>query len=264
MLNFSNAKFRYEPFPIGFATDVIPPSQYEELANTFPPVEMLKMNDSVGKKYFLSEWSAPETYYSFVTSVPAWRRLHDYITGGEFIRNIIDTLYDSNIDFGFKEMEVIDCNNLEPWDVQYKRRIARKLKDLAPFGKHPPGILSGRLEFSILPGTGGYHYPHTDQPRKVISLVLSMAQEGEWDPAWGGGTAICRPKDPRNYVNQFNRYLSLDEVDITHTYPFVPNGCVIFVKTFNSWHVVEPVHAGSPDVLRKSLTINVDYSPRNG
>lgn len=33
---------------------------------------------------------------------------------------------------------------------------------------------------------------------------------------------------------------------------------MIFVKTFNSWHAVEPIKAPRPDMFRRSLTINIE------
>jgi hypothetical protein len=33
---------------------------------------------------------------------------------------------------------------------------------------------------------------HTDTPKKIITLVLSMIKEGEWDSALGGGLDVNR------------------------------------------------------------------------
>ena len=38
----------------------------------------------------------------------------------------------------------------------------------------------------------------------------------------------------------------------------MPNQCVIFVKTFNSWHAVYPMTGHGSQALRKTLTINIE------
>jgi len=92
----------------------------------------------------------------------------------------------------------------------------------------------------------------------VISLVISMMKPGEWDPAWGGGTAVCKPLDMRKSFNYLNQYMPFEDVEVVETYPFLPNGCVLFVKTFNSWHTVMPYQA-PPEMVRKSIVVNIDY-----
>jgi hypothetical protein len=47
-------------------------------------------------------------------------------------------------------------------------------------------------------------------------------------------------------------------MEVVETYPFVPNQAIIFVKTHNSWHSVEPIRAGNAQLLRRSLTINIE------
>ena len=88
-------------------------------------------------------------------------------------------------------------------------------------------------------------------------MIVSILEEGEWDQAFGGGTDVNWPKDETRSFNQMNRVASFDEMDVLHTYPFTPNQCVVFVKTFNSWHSVAPMH-GPAGKLRRTLTINID------
>ena len=100
--------------------------------------------------------------------------------------------------------------------------------------------------------------PHTDDPNKLITLVVSIMQLGEWKPEWGGGTEICLPKNRSLIFNQQNRHLDFDEVDVIKQFPFVPNQCVLFIKTYNSWHQVSPLQAGKDGPMRKTLTINIE------
>src|SRR5256885_897092 len=61
-------------------------------------------------------------------------------------------------------------------------------------GSNTP-VLSARFEFSMLPANGGFIRPHTDSPHKIITLVVAMLNEGEWNPEFGGGTEVLRPRD---------------------------------------------------------------------
>ena len=90
-------------------------------------------------------------------------------------------------------------------------------------------------------------------------MILSILEDGEWDQAFGGGTDVNWPKDETRSFNQMNRVAGFDEMDVLHTYPFTPNQCVVFVKTFNSWHSVAPMH-GPAGKLRRTLTINISPS----
>jgi hypothetical protein len=120
-----------------------------------------------------------------------------------------------------------------------------------------PG-LSARFEFSMLPADGGSVIPHTDAPGKLITLVVSMVKEGEWNPAFGGGTEVNRPKDTRLAYNELNRQAEFDQVEALDCYEFTPNQVVVFVKTFNSWHCVRPMTGHGSPAMRKTLTINIE------
>ena len=68
---------------------------------------------------------------------------------------------------------------------------------------------------------------------------------------------MLTPKDPRDSYNWLNRQLEFGQVNELHTYPFAPNQCVLFVKTFNSLHGVYGLK-GPADAWRKTLTINIE------
>jgi hypothetical protein len=118
--------------------------------------------------------------------------------------------------------------------------------------------LSARFEFSVLPADGGQLHPHTDSPSKIITWVISMIQPGEWNPAFGGGTDMMRPKKTELNFNWVNRYLEFEDVDILRTFDFLPNQGLVFVKTFNSWHGVRTMTGAGNPMLRRTLTINIE------
>lgn len=260
MLNFEKIRYRHDPYPIAFAENVLDPNLYEALTQEFPPLEALKQAPNMGKnKFLLTEFSGAP-YFDLISRSPNWRRFHDYVKSREFIDKVLETLKAGHVDLGFSGARHVSDNHFDSRLKRLGEKIQRNIatRFLSPQGG-VTGHLTSRFEFSSLRGEGGSHRPHTDAPRKVISLILSMMKPGEWDPSWGGGTSVCRPKLMSNNFNHLNKYMDFDDVDVLETYPFIPNGCVVFVKTFNSWHAVMPYEADIR-VTRKSVVINIDYS----
>ena len=247
MLSFDQAEFRYEPFPIGLARDVLAPDHYRELAAAFPDAALMKRLRGNTDKLSLSEKNNALRYWQFVRSSPLWQDFHAYIKRQGFIGDILAMLRERHIDL---KLERAATTAAGAW----ARALASILRGRPPYDLTR---LSARFEFSIVHGDGGCLKPHTDTPKKLITLVISMIGDGEWPPEYGGGTDINRAHDVKNAYNYANRSLEFSEVEVLHTYAFEPNQCVIFVKTFNSLHSVRPIHA-PPHALRKSLTINIE------
>ena len=247
MLSFDKAEFRYEPYPIGVAREVFAPDLYAEMIAAFPDVDLLKRLHGNTDKLSLSEKNHPLRYRQFVRSNPLWRDFHAYVKRRGFVGDILQMLRSKHIDLKLSGAVTTVAG---AW-----ARIGYSLLQL----KLPYDLtrLSARFEFSVVHGEGGCLKPHTDTPNKLITLVISMVDENEWPLEYGGGTDVNRALDVKNTYNHANRSLEFSDVEILHTYPFEPNQCVIFVKTFNSLHSVRPIHA-PPDALRKSLTINIE------
>lgn len=246
MLSFNNASFLYEPYPIGVASGVFEEQVYKQLVETFPPVEMFSFMPFHGNKYSLSEVNNPEKYHEYVRATPVWNEFHRWIKREEFPGEILEMLRKHKIDLEVPERTANGSGG---------SRLKRML-----FGEpgEPPPVLSSRFEFSMLPAHGGYIRPHTDSPQKIITLVVAMLSKGEWDPAFGGGTDVLRPKDITNNFNFKNNYLEFDEVETLTTFEYQPNQCVIFIKTFNSLHAVRPMTAQGGQLMRKTLTVNIE------
>jgi hypothetical protein len=242
MLRFQNSSFRYEPFPIGYTAGVLDEAVYREMLAAWPATDLFLHRPDYGDKYALSELNHPRQYREYVKAHPVWKDFHRYIKDRAFIRQMLDFLKQHHVEL----------------DVFWKnRRLKAFLNSLV--GRTVPSgdVLSARFEFSMMPAKGGCIRPHTDASQKIITLVVSMMAPGEWNPAWGGGTDVLRPKDPTRNFNAINRYMEFDQVEVLHTFPFEPNQCVTFIKTFNSWHSVSPM-TGDPDVMRRTLTINIE------
>lgn len=221
-------RLNYEPFPIGFAEEALDPQWYAELLRNWPPHELFLYKPALGHKFSLSEVNHPEQYRRFIEGSPPWKRLHALLKSPAFIDYVLESLKDHNIDVGYAAEQ-----------------------------------LNARFEFSMLGGDGGNIKPHTDAPNKIITLVINFVEPGAWNHAWGGGTAVLKPKDVALTYNHLNLQLDFSEVEKLSEFRFDPNSCVLFIKTFNSYHAVYPIRAPH-HVIRRSLTINIEdlHDPR--
>jgi hypothetical protein len=245
--SYEHLKFRYEPFPIGFAKPLMEPGLYRELLANYPPVELFQNIPKLGSKYSLSERFNACQYKTWIRSQPLWRELHRWLKSPEFIRGVMSTLEAHHIELGYGIGETAGKVFLR----KLKALARGRLSDCSP-------RLGARFEFSMLPADGGHILPHTDAPSKIVTLIVSIVDEGEWDPAFGGGTDVNRPKDVRLGFNQLNRQGRFEDMEVLDTFEFTPNQAVIFVKTFNSWHSVRPMKGVASPAMRKTLTINIE------
>jgi hypothetical protein len=245
--SFDKLRFRYEPFPIGIGRPLMPPDLYAELLASYPEPERFAYLPKVGHKYTLSEKSNPDKYHEVLRQRPVWGELHSWIKSDTFIVSVMDALRAHRIDLGYHG------------EIPLGRRVGKAARRLAR-GKLSlgPVRLRSRFEFSMLPADGGSVIPHTDSLEKIVTLIVSMVAEGEWNPAFGGGTDVNRHRDPSASFNALNRRAEFEEMEILETFEFAPNQVVLFVKTFNSWHSVRPMTGKGSTAMRRTLTINIE------
>ncbi len=243
MLNLKNAQFDYEPYPICYMSDVLPQDLYEELVDTYPDRELFEYKRKLGHKYALSELSNPENYEKFLSGPGVWKDFHDYVKSSGFIDKVLSMMTDHGVDLGLRRIRVVTGKG------EHKSSVLSRLRRQTE--------LTARFEFAMMPADGGQILPHTDAPDKLITLVVSMTPPGDWNMEWGGGTSVCLPRDRTKVFNQLNKSMAFDDVETIKTFPFEPNQCVLFVKTYNSWHHVAPMTGPSDAPMRKTLTINI-------
>jgi len=249
--SYAHARFRYEPYPIGLVRPVMDESSYRKLLDNYPTLEDFKHMTRLGNKFSLSEKNNPEEYDEFVRNNAVWRDFRKWIKSDSFIVEIMDALRAHGIDLGYGGA------------LPTRKRLGKAARNLMKgrLDVGPPN-LSARFEFSMLPADGGTLKPHTDSPGKVVTIVVSMVAEGEWDPACGGGTDVNRFKDPQRSFNWINRQATFEDVEVIDTFDFMPNQAVVFIKTFNSWHSVRPMHKPGSAAMRRTLTINIESDRR--
>jgi hypothetical protein len=246
-MHLEDLVMRYEPFPRGVVAPAFDPGLYTDMLKSFPPLELFEFLPKFGGKYALSEEHNPRAYARFVRASPLWREVHRYFKSYDFIYSVLDALRERGIDLGIRRGD---------------HRLGRRLRKLAvTVGKgglpstDPP--ISARFQFSTLLANGGVVIPHTDAVKKIVTIVLSMVDDGEWDETWGGGTDILKTRDPATSFNFLNEQVPYEETETIETVEFRPNQAMIFVKTFNSLHGVRQMH-GPEGRLRRTLTINLE------
>jgi hypothetical protein len=245
--DYEHLQFRYEPFPIGLAKPLTDEGTYRQMLESYPERELFAHFPKVGHKYSLSEKYNPKQYHDTVCSRPVWREFHRWLKSGEFTLGVMGALRERHIDLGYKKL---------PTPTRRLIKLAKNVVRGHLDAGRPP--LSARFEFSMLPAAGGHVIPHTDSPGKIVTLVVSMVGEDEWDPAFGGGTDVNRPKEVRLAYNELNRQARFEDMEVLDTFEFTPNQGVVFVKTFNSWHSVRPMAGNGSEAMRRTLTINIE------
>ena len=244
--SLNNLQLRYEPFPIGVARPIMSDDEYKAYLDAYPPLELFEYIPKVGNKYCLSEKYHADKYHAWIKDHERWREFHRWIKSPDFVFGVIDQLAQRSVDLGIKRRTTAQ---------QVRRRLQALLEGRWWQGEDR---LSARFEFSMLPAAGGSVTPHTDNPDKIVTLVVSMAKPGEWDPAYGGGTEVNRHRRPELSFNRVNGNAEFADMEKIAVYEFEPNQCVVFVKTFNSWHCVRPMQGNGSKAMRRTLTINIE------
>lgn len=251
-LGYKNFVFDYEPYPIGVSRGFVEPELYKKLVENFPPIELFgTFPDGKSHKKALAELYRPEAYHKFLRETPVYLEFYKYIKSPQFIHDVLNCFDQNQIHLGLEKAKIISSTAPLHGSIFHKlEKIKRRLRLQKG--------LRARFEFSALPSDGGSIRPHTDAPSKIITLILSILKEGEWNPAWKGGTEILRPKDIRKNYNFSNSYLDFDECETLRTIEYVPNQCILFLKTFNSLHSVAPIQNKGGTAYRRTLTLNIE------
>lgn len=256
IFNFGDTNFIYEPYPVGLARQVFKKDYYEKLVNTFPPQELFSFMELLGNKYSLSEINNPKEYHDYVMSCKPWREFYQWVKSESFIIEILELLCQHHINLGL--LASVKGKTLgDNRGVKYMlKALLNSLKRNISLSSSPS--LSARFEFSMLPAKGGHIKPHTDAPGKIVTLVIPIIKENEWNVSFGGATEIMKPKNITQNYNYLNKQREFDDVETVTSFDYAPNQCLIFIKTFNSLHAVRPMQGGDSNLMRSTLTINIE------
>lgn len=248
---YFDPEIHYVPFPIGVSRGVFPDDLYAELNANYPPAEIFRRTVR-GKddRYTLNDMQQRDRFLDWVNNHHCWREFYRWIRDPAFTESVFDALAKKGVDLGINanEPSVYAQVRQAVGDVVKRRRTPRL-----------PRFIHTRFDFAMLPGQGGYFKPHTDATNTLVTLVVTMIEPGSWNPAWGGELEICKPKDPTKIFNWANRYTEFEAVEPLHKFSFVPNQCMFFIKTYDSWHCIRPMTAPpEANALRRTVTIVIE------
>ena len=155
-LSFGNVSFRYDPYPIGLATGVLPDRTYADMIARWPPRDLFMFIASQGNKYALSELYHTRQYREFVRAHEVWRQFHELVKSRGFIAHVVGMLVDHHSDLGLRvdAREPGSSGLAAAWRHRARAALARVRQRLA--GAH----LGARFEFSTMPADGGFIVPH--------------------------------------------------------------------------------------------------------
>lgn len=160
--------------------------------------------------------------------------------------------YDALGNFQSRQVLNHEVPLIKPFATPYfATQVLRIFADQFPirFPSGAPGHLSH--EFRFIRDSEGYSIgPHTDTPRKLISLLFYLPEAG-YDADCG--TGIYVPEDHKKSCAGGPHH-PFDGFREVFRAPYVPNSCFGFWKTDVSWHAVEKI---TKKIQRDVLLFNI-------
>ena len=220
----ANAPLRDYPFPHFYVDSVFPADYYRELLAALPPLAsylQLSETGTVPKGTYEERYSL--NLHDYAGTEPAtpsarfWGELVDWMEGGEFSALL-----------------------LQKFDAQIKRRIGEG-NDLLVTDESR--LIRDFTNFAI--------GPHTDTPRKLVSLLFYLPKD---DSMRHLGTSIYEPVE-HGFTSDGTKHHDYSGFRKSFTAPFMPNSLFAFFKTDSAFHGVDPI----PDsgIERNMLLYNI-------
>ena len=254
MLTFANAQMRYDPYPLAIINPAMDRNAYAELVDNFPHISLFGKLSKFDYKVSLSEKFNPSNYHQFIAANKPWNKFHSWVKSDDFIRQVGGFLKSRSIDLG-----------LEDYTRSFGERVGDLVKRLAR-GRLPS--LGQRLEelFRVFRPQGGRRRGGASYGRPSQDRDAGHDNDQGWRMAPPISAvdliSTVRPMMPINLTGRI-QIVPWDKIEVVETVPFVPNQCMIFVKTFNSLHSVKPMRGKGSEALRKSVTIVLESGRLN-
>lgn len=203
----ANAPLRLFPYPHFFVENIFPADYYAHIQEMLPDSSAMRPIADVRPVKGYDERFVLELKGTQLEALPPerrafWQSLQKWLVGGRFGQVVLNK-------FG----QFLDQR----------------------FGKEEIGLYDEAL---LVQDTTDYKLgPHTDSPRKVITLLFYLPKDTSQSHL---GTSIYVPRDP-NFRCAGGPHYPHAGFEKLKTMPFVPNSLFAFVKTDNSFHGVEPI-----------------------
>jgi hypothetical protein len=205
----ANAPVNLFPYPHIYVRDVFPTDFYSKLRAHLPPADVykdLKALNRVGAGY-------PDTRLVMVVNPENIQALAEPIRSfwSEFARWLLG---------GFGETVL----------AKFGQFLNRRFGDSRAMQYYDEAlIVQDYTTYSL--------GPHTDSPHKVLSFLFYLPPD---DSLAHLGTSIYVPKDPQ-FICHGGPHHPFERFQRMATMPYLPNSLFAFVKTYNSFHGVEPI-----------------------
>jgi hypothetical protein len=220
----ANARIREYPFPHFYINPIFPESFYLALRDHLPDISAYRRLDETGtvpkgtyEERFICDVEDLEEPGSADDSGSFWGELNTWLTGPSFAKLLMYRFSDALADrFGS--------------DAQVRTTIeSRLVRDYS--------------NYAIA--------PHTDTPRKLVSLLFYMPPDESMVDL---GTSIYAPKDP-SFRCEGTSHHSFERFNKVATMEFRPNSLFGFFKTDRAFHGVDRIAA--PGIVRDLLLYNI-------
>jgi len=220
----ANAPMLRYPFPHLYVESIFPEDFYRELRARLPSLESYTRIDETGtvakgryQSRYVCSLTELEEKESAAERGTFWMELNRWLAGDEFARTILEK-------FRFALPERFG-EHVEP-RIETDNRLVRDFTTYA------------------IP-------PHTDAPRKLVSLLFYLPPDGSMR---GLGTSIYAPKNPALRC-EGTAHHSFEAFKRVATMEYRPNTLFGFFKTDRAFHGVEPIEA--QQVERDLLLYNI-------
>lgn len=213
-----NAQLRQYPFPHFYVRPVFPEDFYQELLTHLPPTEVLKPIGEYGTSGQLDtntgKMKAVEP--RFIADLSTLEEDEEARGAGHLWRDVSTWLLsDAFRDFMVHRFEAGMRERFGDYERVVTEVDGRFVRDFTQYLIHP----------------------HTDQPRKLVSLLFYLAPD---ESLRRHGTVVFRPLDPAMRCEGSARH-DFHLFKKVATMPFMPNALFGFFKTNYSFHGVEEI-----------------------
>jgi hypothetical protein len=227
-----------QPYCFFHTDDFLPPDLYEALYASFPE-EPGDFAENTEGRLGLRSSDDPAGFEAFCRAHPEWRELVALFASDAFV-------LDAQRTFAVALARARGMAGRKRWLNDTRTRVSN---DLLRYALFEP--VRATFQFSRMP-QGAVSLPHTDAPRKLVSLLLYFP-DPDWRPEWGGATEFFAPPPAAAGPTERIGFEGLEPVGRAE---FRPNRLAGFVRSAASWHGVRPL-ACPPGRARKALLINL-------
>lgn len=220
-----------EPFPYFFIEDLFPDEYYQQLLDNKPNNSQLVLMSSSGRTQggvfddrLMLDMTEDEFLKLDAQRQSFWGHLNTVLLSQAFAESITRVFW--------KQLQV---------------------RGLVGKGK----TLSINSEALFMRDRNGFRMgPHTDSPKRFISTMIYLPDNNEHSNL---GTSIYRPKQ-QDFTCEGLVHHSYGSTDFEEHYraPYIPNSCLVFLKTNNSFHGVEAL---PHDYLRDTICYTLKHAP---